>query len=169
MVRTPSNCRAMSTVASVEPSLTTITSLIKGLRVRTLSTSAIVFSSLYAAMMAVTPKTFTSRVTRARLQPADQRADCIRYRQRTADSRQRLLLLSAVRHLLSDLGIPLALFPLMKRPLLYATFLTLACLALAFATLSLSGCSTVARALNLVNPNYSIRDVQPRVAIALPL
>jgi len=60
-------------------------------------------------------------------------------------------------------------FPLMKRTLLYAWFLALACVGLAFVTLSLSGCSTVAKALNIVNPRYSIRDVQPRVALALPL
>ena len=57
----------------------------------------------------------------------------------------------------------------MKRTLLYAWFLTLACVGLAVVTLSLSGCSTVAKALNIVNPRYSIRDVQPRVALALPL
>lgn len=57
----------------------------------------------------------------------------------------------------------------MKRTLLYASFLTMACLGLAFVTLALSGCSTVAKALNIVNPRYSIRDVQPRVALALPL
>ena len=32
-----------------------------------------------------------------------------------------------------------------------------------------SGCSTVARALNIENPRYSIRNVRPRVDIALPL
>jgi LEA14-like dessication related protein len=57
----------------------------------------------------------------------------------------------------------------MKRTLLYASFLTAACIGLAVLTLSLSGCSTVARALNIVNPSYSIRDVRPHVAIALPL
>jgi len=57
----------------------------------------------------------------------------------------------------------------MKRTLTLASILTVACLGLGFLTFSLSGCSTVARALNIVNPNYSIRDVQPRVAIALPL
>lgn len=57
----------------------------------------------------------------------------------------------------------------MKRTLLYASFLTMACLGLAFVTLALSGCGSVAKALNIVNPRYSIRDVQPRVALALPL
>lgn len=57
----------------------------------------------------------------------------------------------------------------MKRPLLFASFLTLLCLVLAAATMSLTGCSTVAHALNIVNPSYSIRDIRPHVAIALPL
>jgi len=57
----------------------------------------------------------------------------------------------------------------MKRTLLYASLLAAACFALAFLTLFLSGCSSVAQALNIVNPRYSIRDIQPRVAIALPL
>ena len=57
----------------------------------------------------------------------------------------------------------------MKRTLVYASLLTATCLVLAFLTLSLSGCGTVARALNIENPRYSIRDIQPRVAIALPL
>lgn len=57
----------------------------------------------------------------------------------------------------------------MKRTLVYASILTAACLGLAFVSFSLSGCNSVARALNIVNPSYSIRDVRPRVAIALPL
>jgi LEA14-like dessication related protein len=57
----------------------------------------------------------------------------------------------------------------MKRTLLYASLLTMACIALGVATLALSGCSSVSRAPNIVNPRYSIRDVRPRVAIALPL
>src|SRR5712692_11211592 len=52
--------RAISTVASVEPSLTTMISSISRLRVSTVRTSAIVFSSLYAAMIAEIPKRFTS-------------------------------------------------------------------------------------------------------------
>ncbi len=47
--------------------------------------------------------------------------------------------------------------------------LTGVCLVLAAVTLVLSGCNTIARNLNIVNPTYSIRDVRPRVAIALPL
>lgn len=57
----------------------------------------------------------------------------------------------------------------MKRTLAYASILTGLCLALAALTLTLSGCGTVGKALNIVNPSYSIRDVRPRVAIGLPL
>ena len=42
-------------------------------------------------------------------------------------------------------------------------------IALAVVTLAMSGCSTVGRALNIVNPNYTIRDVRPHVSLALPL
>ena len=35
--------------------------------------------------------------------------------------------------------------------------------------LPLSGCSTIGKALNIVNPTYTIRNVQPHVSIALPL
>lgn len=35
--------------------------------------------------------------------------------------------------------------------------------------LFLSGCSTLGRALNIENPRYSLRDIRPRVDIALPL
>jgi LEA14-like dessication related protein len=41
--------------------------------------------------------------------------------------------------------------------------------AFAIAALFLTGCSTVGRALNIVNPSYSIRSVQPHVNVALPL
>lgn len=57
----------------------------------------------------------------------------------------------------------------MKRTLLYATLLTALCVVLSVATLTLSGCSTLGRAVNIVNPTYSIRDIRPHVAIALPL
>lgn len=56
----------------------------------------------------------------------------------------------------------------MKRNLAYGAFLTAICVALAVVTLSLSGCSTIGRALNIVNPSYSIRNVQPHVNVALP-
>src|SRR5512138_1422031 len=35
--------------------------------------------------------------------------------------------------------------------------------------LTLTGCSTIAKYLNIQNPTYSLRNLQPRVAIALPL
>ena len=35
--------------------------------------------------------------------------------------------------------------------------------------ISASGCSSVAQALNIVNPRYSVRNLRPRVDIALPL
>jgi LEA14-like dessication related protein len=37
------------------------------------------------------------------------------------------------------------------------------------AALALSGCGSVAKSLNIVNPTYTLRNVQPRVALALPL
>lgn len=57
----------------------------------------------------------------------------------------------------------------MRRILTYGAILAGLCLTLAVVTLSLSGCSTLGRALNIVNPTYSIRDVQPHLQIALPL
>src|SRR5437773_7448235 len=53
----------MSTVESVEPSLTTMISSMRRLRVSTVRTSAIVFSSLYAAMIAEIPKTHLKQQT----------------------------------------------------------------------------------------------------------
>ncbi len=50
----------------------------------------------------------------------------------------------------------------MKKTLLYAS-------TLAALTLALAGCGTLAKTLNIVNPNYSLRDIRPHVAIALPL
>ena len=57
----------------------------------------------------------------------------------------------------------------MKKTLVYASLLAGLCLVLAMATVTLSGCGTVGRALNIVNPSYSIRDIRPRVVVALPL
>ena len=57
----------------------------------------------------------------------------------------------------------------MKRTLTHAAFPAALCVALAVVTMSLSGCSTVGRALNIANPSYSIRNVQPHVNVALPL
>ena len=56
----------------------------------------------------------------------------------------------------------------MKRALTYAAFLTGLCLALAAATVLLSGCSA-GQALNIENPRYTIRDVRARPSIAIPL
>lgn len=47
--------------------------------------------------------------------------------------------------------------------------LTVLCIAAGVAVFMLSGCSTVADALNIENPRYSIRDIRPRVDIAIPL
>ena len=57
----------------------------------------------------------------------------------------------------------------MKKNLTYGAFLAGLCFALAALTLTLSGCSTVADALDIQNPRYSLRDIRPRVDIALPL
>ncbi|HEY0142968.1 MAG TPA: LEA type 2 family protein [Thermoanaerobaculia bacterium] len=57
----------------------------------------------------------------------------------------------------------------MKRSLAYGTLLTgLSLLAGLMLVLS-SGCAAVQSALNIENPRYSIRDVRPRVAVAIPL
>src|SRR5688572_12227961 len=56
----------------------------------------------------------------------------------------------------------------MKKTLKYGAILAALCISLAAATL-LTSCSTVASALNIVNPKYSIREVRPRVSMALPL
>ncbi len=39
----------------------------------------------------------------------------------------------------------------------------------ALAVFLLSGCAAVQQALNIENPRYSIRDIRPRVDIAIPL
>jgi LEA14-like dessication related protein len=57
----------------------------------------------------------------------------------------------------------------MKRSLTLALLLAGICIALAVASLTFTGCSTIASALDLVNPTYSIRDIRPHVAIGLPL
>lgn len=41
--------------------------------------------------------------------------------------------------------------------------------ALLAASLLLSGCAAVRSALNIENPRYSIRDIRPRVDVAIPL
>lgn len=62
-----------------------------------------------------------------------------------------------------------ALAPLMKRTITLAATLTVLCLGLALMTLSLSGCAAAMQALDIQNPRYNIRDIRPRVDIALPL
>lgn len=52
----------------------------------------------------------------------------------------------------------------MKRTLLYATALTVMCFVLAVVSLSLSGCSS----LNIANPSYSLRSVNPHLILGLP-
>ena len=56
----------------------------------------------------------------------------------------------------------------MKRTLIQGATLTALCIALAALTVALTGCSTLAN-LNIQNPRYSIRDIRPRVDIAIPL
>ncbi len=56
----------------------------------------------------------------------------------------------------------------MKQRLTFGAVLAGLCMVLALATVALTGCS-VAKALDIVNPSYSIRNVRPRVDIALPL
>jgi LEA14-like dessication related protein len=49
------------------------------------------------------------------------------------------------------------------------TLLTGLCIASGLAMLLFSGCAAVQQALNIENPRYSIRDIRPRVDIAIPL
>ncbi|MDQ3281505.1 MAG: LEA type 2 family protein [Acidobacteriota bacterium] len=56
----------------------------------------------------------------------------------------------------------------MKRTLAAGSFL--ACISIvAGVALALSGCAAVQQALNIENPRYAIRDIRPRVDIAIPL
>ena len=57
----------------------------------------------------------------------------------------------------------------MKRSLTYGGLLTGMCIVFAALSLVLSGCSAVKQVLNIENPRYSIRNIRPRVDIALPL
>ena len=57
---------------------------------------------------------------------------------------------------------------MMKRTLPLGALLTGLSIVSALAFF-LSGCAAVGRALNIENPRYSIRDIRPRVDIALPL
>jgi LEA14-like dessication related protein len=57
----------------------------------------------------------------------------------------------------------------MKRSLTLGVLLTGLCIMAGLAAFLLTGCSTLASALNIENPRYSIRDIRPRVDIAIPL
>ena len=57
----------------------------------------------------------------------------------------------------------------MKRTLPLATLLTAVSIISGAAFLLLSGCAAVQQALNIENPRYAIRDIRPRVDIAIPL
>ena len=54
-----------------------------------------------------------------------------------------------------------------KRPLVLASLLTGLCIALSVLTLSISGCSALQN-LNIVNPSYSLRAVDPHINLAIP-
>ena len=57
----------------------------------------------------------------------------------------------------------------MKRTLTLGTLLAGLCLVASLASLLLSGCAVAKAALNIENPRYSIREIRPRVDIAIPL
>ena len=56
----------------------------------------------------------------------------------------------------------------MKRTLTVGSFLAMISIVAGLA-LFFTSCSTLQKALNIENPRYSIRDIRPRVDIALPL
>lgn len=56
----------------------------------------------------------------------------------------------------------------MKNPLRLGALLAAISIG-ASVMLFLSGCAALGRALNIENPRYSLRDIRPRVDIALPL
>lgn len=56
----------------------------------------------------------------------------------------------------------------MKKPLPLGALLAAISIG-ASVMLLLSGCAALGRALNIENPRYSLRDIRPRVDIALPL
>jgi LEA14-like dessication related protein len=58
---------------------------------------------------------------------------------------------------------------MMKRTLPLGALLAGLSIVSGLALLLLPGCAAVGRALNIENPRYSIRDIRPRVDIALPL
>ena len=52
----------------------------------------------------------------------------------------------------------------MKRTLVYASILTVLCVVLSVATLTLAGCSS----MNILNPSYSLRGVDPHLNLGIP-
>jgi LEA14-like dessication related protein len=54
-----------------------------------------------------------------------------------------------------------------RSPLVLASLLTGLCIGLAVLTLSLSGCSTLQN-LHIINPSYSLRNVDPHINLAIP-
>lgn len=57
----------------------------------------------------------------------------------------------------------------MKKTLTLGSLLAVISIGASVALLMLSGCAAVQNALNIENPRYSIRDIRPRVDIAIPL
>lgn len=57
----------------------------------------------------------------------------------------------------------------MKRTLTYGGLLTTLCIGLAVLAILNTGCSAVRQALNIENPRYSIRNIRPRIDVAIPL
>jgi LEA14-like dessication related protein len=57
----------------------------------------------------------------------------------------------------------------MKQKLALGSILALLSIGAGTVTLLLSGCSAIRSALDIENPRYSIRDIHPRVDIAIPL
>lgn len=57
----------------------------------------------------------------------------------------------------------------MKRPLAVGTLLAFLSMVAALAILMLSGCAAARAVLNIENPRYSIRDIRPRIDVAIPL
>lgn len=57
----------------------------------------------------------------------------------------------------------------MRRILTLGSLLAMVSMAAGAALLLLSGCSSIASALDIQNPRYTIRDIRPSVDIAIPL
>ena len=57
----------------------------------------------------------------------------------------------------------------MKRNLTLGAMLAIFCIAAGVAMLFLTSCTALRQTLNIENPRYSIRDIRPRVDVALPL